>query len=103
MIDKIENIDGKDVNVAIVGKYTKLEDSYISVIESLTHAGYANNVKVKIDLIDSEMINEENVGDKLKKYNGIVVPGGFGNRGIEGMIATIKYASEKIFRFWVYV
>lgn len=94
MIDKIENIDGKDVNVAIVGKYTKLEDSYISVIESLTHAGYANNVKVKIDLIDSEMINEENVGDKLKKYNGIVVPGGFGNRGIEGMIATIKYARE---------
>lgn len=94
MIDKIENIDGKDVNVAIVGKYTKLEDSYISVIESLTHAGYANNVKVKIDLIDSEMINEENVGNKLKKYNGIVVPGGFGNRGIEGMIATIKYARE---------
>ena len=93
-IDKIENIDAKDVNVAIVGKYTKLEDSYISVIESLTHAGYVNNVKVKIDLIDSEMINEENVGDKLKKYNGIVVPGGFGNRGIEGMVATIKYARE---------
>ena len=95
MIDKIRNIDkDKFINIAIVGKYIKLEDSYISVIESLYHAGFANNVKVHIDLIDAEKINSENAKDVLKKYDGIVVPGGFGNRGIEGKIETIKYARE---------
>ncbi len=94
MIDKIENIKDKMVKIAIVGKYTRLEDSYISVIESLTHAGYANNVKVKVDLIDSEKINKDNVKAKLKNYDGIVVPGGFGNRGIEGMITAIQYVRE---------
>ncbi len=94
MIDNIRNIKDKEVKVAIVGKYVKLEDSYISVIESLTHAGYANNVKVKINLVDSETINAQNVGEKLKGYNAIVVPGGFGNRGIEGKIETIKYVRE---------
>lgn len=66
MINKIENIKDKTVKIAIVGKYTKLEDSYISVIESLTHASYANNVKVKVDLIDSEKLNKDNVEEKLK-------------------------------------
>ena len=80
--------------IAIVGKYIKLEDSYISVIESLYHAGFANHVKVKIDLVDSEKITKENAKDTLSGYNGIVVPGGFGNRGIEGKIETIKYARE---------
>ena len=94
MINKIENIKDKTVKIAIVGKYTKLEDSYISVIESLTHAGYANNVKVKVDLIDSEKLNKDNVEEKLKGYDGIVVPGGFGNRGIEGMITAIEYVRE---------
>ena len=94
MIDKINNIQDKTVKIAIVGKYTRLEDSYISVIESLTHAGYANNVKVKVDLIDSEKINKDNVEEKLKEYDGIVVPGGFGNRGIEGMITAIEYVRE---------
>ena len=94
MIDNIRNIKDKEVKVAIVGKYVKLEDSYISVIESLTHAGYANNVKVKINLVDSETINAQNVEEKLKGYDAIVVPGGFGNRGIEGKIETIKYVRE---------
>ena len=95
MIQKIRNIDNdKKVTIAIVGKYIKLEDSYISVIESLYHAGFANNVKVKVKLVDSEGINKENVKDKLKEFDGIVVPGGFGNRGIEGKIQTIKYARE---------
>ena len=94
MINNVRNIKDKEVKVAIVGKYVKLEDSYISVIESLTHAGYANNVKVKIDLVDSETINAQNVEEKLKGYNAIVVPGGFGNRGIEGKIETIKYVRE---------
>ncbi len=95
MIEKIRKIDERKlVNIAIVGKYVKLEDSYISVIESLYHAGFANSVKVKVSLIDSEKINSENVEDMLSKYDGIVVPGGFGNRGIEGKIETIKYARE---------
>ena len=95
MIENIRNIDkNKIIKIAIVGKYIKLEDSYISVIESLYHAGFANNVKVKVELIDSETITKENVKDKLSIYDGIVVPGGFGNRGIEGKIETIKYVRE---------
>ena len=95
MIENIRNIDkNKVVKIAIVGKYIKLEDSYISVIESLYHAGFANHVKVKVDLVDSETITKGNVKDKLSIYDGIVVPGGFGNRGIEGKIETIKYVRE---------
>ena len=94
MIDKINGIKGESLKVAIVGKYTKLDDSYISVTESLVHAGYANDIKVKVDLIDSENINKDNVKTKLEGYSAIVVPGGFGNRGIEGMITTIEYVRE---------
>ena len=95
MIDDIRAIDkNKIIKIAIVGKYVKLEDSYISVIESLYHAGFANHVKVKIELVDSEKINKENAKEILSKYDGIVVPGGFGSRGIEGKIQTIKYARE---------
>ena len=95
MIDNIRKIDkNKIVKIAIVGKYIKLEDSYISVIESLHHAGFENHVNVEIDLVDAEKINNENAEEILSKYDGIVVPGGFGNRGIEGKIATIKYARE---------
>ena len=94
MIDNIRNIKDKTVKIGIVGKYTKLEDSYISVIESLHHAGFENQVKVDIKLIDSETINDENSKEKLSGLHGIVVPGGFGNRGIEGKISTIKYARE---------
>ena len=94
MIDDIREIGDESVNIAIVGKYIKLEDSYLSVIESIHHAGFANKVNVKIKLIDSETINSENVGKKLADLDGIIVPGGFGNRGIEGKIETIKYARE---------
>ena len=95
MIENIRKIDKNNkVKVAIVGKYIKLEDSYISVIESLYHAGFANNVKVEVDLVDAEKINRENANEKLSKYDGIIVPGGFGNRGIEGKIETIRYARE---------
>ena len=95
MIEKIRKIDKNNkVRVAIVGKYIKLEDSYISVIESLHHAGFANNVNVEVDLVDAEKVNEETAKDILSKYDGIIVPGGFGTRGIEGKIATIKYARE---------
>ena len=95
MVDNIRSIDKNNkVKVAIVGKYIKLEDSYISVIESLYHAGFENHVKVEVDLVDAEKINRENVKEKLSKYDGIIVPGGFGTRGIEGKIETIKYARE---------
>lgn len=94
MIEKINNVSDKQINIAIVGKYVKLEDSYLSVAESLRHAGFENGVKVKISYIDSEEITTKNVKEKLSEIDGIVVPGGFGNRGIEGKIQTIKYARE---------
>ena len=95
MIDNIRNIDKNNkVKIAIVGKYIKLEDAYISVIESLYHAGFENHVKVEINLIDAEKVNKETAEEILTKYDGIVVPGGFGNRGIEGKIETIRYARE---------
>lgn len=95
MIDNIRKIKEEDtIKVAIVGKYVKLEDSYISVIESLHHAGFANECKVDISLIDSETITRENAKEKFQGIQGIIVPGGFGNRGIEGKIETIRYARE---------
>ena len=94
LIKKIKSTKDKNVNIAIVGKYTKLEDSYLSVIESIKHAGYANAVKTNVELVDSEKITPSNVKLILQKYDGIIVPGGFGNRGIEGMITAIKYARE---------
>ena len=94
LINKIRNIDDKTVKVAIVGKYVKLEDSYLSVAESLRHAGFENNVKVDIGYVDSEEIKNENVKKILEEYHAILVPGGFGNRGIDGKITAIKYARE---------
>ena len=94
LIKKIKSTKDKNVNIAIVGKYTKLEDSYLSVIESVKHAGYVNAVKTNVELVDSEKITPSNVKLILQKYDGIIVPGGFGNRGIEGMITAIKYARE---------
>ena len=94
MIDNIRSIGNESVNIGIVGKYIQLEDSYLSVIESLHHAGFANKVKVNIKLIDCETINKETAQEKLKGLQGIIVPGGFGNRGVEGKIETIRYARE---------
>ncbi len=91
---KYKKQEEKKVNIAIVGKYVKLEDSYLSVIESVKHAGYKNGVGVNIKLIDSEKITSQNVEEILKDFDGVIVPGGFGNRGIEGKIETIKYVRE---------
>ena len=93
MLDNIRNLNG-EVNIALVGKYMQLQDSYLSVAESLRHGGFANGVKVNIGFIDSETITEENVKNVLGKYDGILVPGGFGKRGIDGKILAIKYARE---------
>ncbi len=95
MVDKIKAINEDNiVNIGIVGKYVKLEDSYLSVVESLYHAGYANDVKARIKFIDSETVTSKNVKEIFKDINGVVVPGGFGTRGIDGMIETIKYVRE---------
>ena len=94
LINNIAKIK-KEVNIAIVGKYVALEDSYISVVESLKHGGFYNNTKVNITFVDSEQLKSNNVAKTLSPYDGILVPGGFGVRGIEGKILAIKYAREK--------
>ncbi len=82
------------VNIGLVGKYVQLHDAYLSVAEALNHAGYKHGVRIRIDWIDSETLHEGNYRDKLSGLGGIVVPGGFGNRGIEGKILAVKYARE---------
>ena len=94
LIEKINRVSDKKVTIGIVGKYVRLEDSYLSVIESLKHAGIENGVNVEHKLIDAEEITELNAKEMLKDCDGIIVPGGFGNRGIEGKIQTVKYARE---------
>ncbi|WP_290033499.1 CTP synthase [Ligilactobacillus cholophilus] len=93
LVDRVRNLQGT-VKIALVGKYTQLPDAYISVNEALRHAGYQVNSNVEIEYFDAETINEENVAEKLKDYDGIIVPGGYGSRGLEGMIQAIRYARE---------
>lgn len=83
-----------EVHIGLVGKYVKLHDAYLSVAEAMNHAGYEFNTFVKIHWIDSETITKDNIDDILGGLHGIIVPGGFGNRGIEGMILAAKYARE---------
>ena len=84
----------KEVTVALVGKYIQLHDAYISVVESLKHGGVANRASVNIKWIDSETVTPENIGELLADVSGVLVPGGFGSRGIEGKIQAIRYARE---------
>lgn len=84
----------KTVSVALVGKYISLHDAYISVVEALKHAGVANLASVNIKWVDSELVTDENAAEMLGDVDGILVPGGFGNRGIEGKISAIRYARE---------
>ncbi len=93
IIDTINNAE-EEVTIAIVGKYIKLKDAYKSIIESFTHAGIANKLKVKLVWINSRTFMKDNVDDKLKNVNAILVPGGFGGDGIEGKLAAIRYARE---------
>lgn len=93
MVDAWKNPQ-KKVKVALVGKYVSLHDAYISVVESLKHAGVANRADVEIKWVDSEQLNPSNVAEVLGDVSGILVPGGFGDRGIEGMIDAIRYARE---------
>jgi len=82
------------VNIGLVGKYVELQDSYKSIIEAFIHAGAANETKVNVISIHSEYLDSENVSEKLKGLNGILVAPGFGGRGIEGKIETVKFARE---------
>ena len=93
LIKKISDLK-ESVNIALVGKYVELHDAYISVVESLKYAGYEVNKKVKITWVNSEHLDETNMEETFNGVNGIVVPGGFGNRGIEGKILAIKFARE---------
>ena len=84
----------KEVNVAFVGKYTELQDSYKSINEALEHAGIKHKTKVNINLIEAETINSRNVSKVLSNTDAVLVPGGFGERGVEGMIQACKFARE---------
>ncbi|MDN5926272.1 MAG: CTP synthase [Hyphomicrobiales bacterium] len=92
--ERIHNPEG-EVTIAIVGKYTGLKDAYKSLIEALSHGGMANRVRVKLDWIESEIFEKEDPSPWLEKVHGILVPGGFGERGSEGKILAAKFARER--------
>lgn len=91
--ERMHNPDG-EVKVAIVGKYTQLEDAYKSIGEALTHGGMSNRVKVKTEWIDAEIFDSEDVAPHLERFDAILVPGGFGERGTEGKIKAAQFARE---------
>ncbi len=92
--DRIRHPEG-EVRVAIVGKYTRLEDAYKSIAEALTHGGAANRVKVKVDWVDAEIFEHDDPAPHLERFHAILVPGGFGERGTEGKIRAARFAREK--------
>lgn len=93
MVRRIKNYT-KEVPIAIVGKYVDLHDAYLSICESLDHAGFHQDAKVNIKWVNSEYLTEENLEEELGDVKGILVPGGFGDRGIEGKILAVRYARE---------
>jgi CTP synthase len=93
MLDNV-NASEKNVKIALIGKYVKLHDAYLSVVEALKHAGYSKKRRIEIDWIDSESITRKNAAEILGGCAGVVIPGGFGYRGVEGKIAACKYARE---------
>ena len=94
LVDKIHGVH-RHVRIALVGKYVGLHDAYLSVVESLFHAGTACDASVEIQWVDSETLTSDNIAQKLCGCSGILVPGGFGDRGIEGMILAAQYARER--------
>lgn len=93
LLDTVRNLEGK-VKIALVGKYVALQDAYLSVAEALKHAGYEFGKEIEIDWINSEHLDVTNYKERLKDADGILVPGGFGERGIEGKILATQYARE---------
>lgn len=94
LVERVRNLS-KTTRIALVGKYVELQDAYISVVESLKHAGYAFDADIDIKWINSEEVTTENVAELLGDVDGILVPGGFGDRGIDGKIHAIQYAREQ--------
>ena len=93
MLDKARRRD-KTVTIGLVGKYIKMFDTYLSIVEALTHAGIYNGAKIDLRWIDSEKITADTAAEELKDCDGIIVPGGFGDRGVEGMIEAARYCRE---------
>ncbi|MGP4072342.1 CTP synthase [Piscibacillus sp. B03] len=93
LIQKVKNLS-ESVTIGLVGKYVSLQDAYISVVEALKHAGFAHDADIEVKWISSEDVNDDNAADYLSDVDGILVPGGFGDRAIEGKISAIKYARE---------
>ncbi|AJY74999.1 CTP synthase [Paenibacillus beijingensis] len=94
LVDRVKNLK-RTTEIAIVGKYVALHDAYLSIVESLSHAGFDADAEVKLRWVDAEELTEQNVADKLQGVSGILVPGGFGDRGIEGKVVAIQYAREQ--------
>ena len=94
LVARIQGLD-REICIGLVGKYVQLHDAYLSVAEALTHAGFANDTHVKIDWINSEELQEDSFRERLSRVDGILVPGGFGDRGVEGMIMAACHAREK--------
>ena len=94
VVDRIHNTDGT-VNIAIVGKYTQLEDAYKSIKEALTHGGMANRIKVKVEWVDAEIFDTQDPAPYLEGFHAILVPGGFGERGTEGKIKAAEFARTR--------
>lgn len=93
LVDRVKNLSRK-TRIALVGKYVELQDAYISVVEALRHAGYQFDSDIEVRWLNSELIDNENVAEKLADVDGILIPGGFGDRGVEGKIAATQYARE---------
>lgn len=93
VVDAQQNPEG-DVDIAIVGKYTQLDDAYKSISEALTHGGIANRVRVNIHWIDAEILEQNDSVQHLKDFHGVLVPGGFGERGVEGKVEAARFARE---------
>ncbi len=94
VVERVKNPEG-DVRIAVVGKYMQVKDSYKSLSEALAHGGLANNVRVHLDWIDSEVFERDDAAAFLENVSGILVPGGFGERGTEGKIEAVKFARER--------
>ncbi len=93
LVERVGNLS-KKINIGLVGKYVELQDAYISVVESLKHAGYAFDTDICVHWINAEKMDKETIREKLSHVDGVLVPGGFGDRGIEGKIEAIRFARE---------
>ncbi len=94
IISFIDNDKTKKIKIVLVGKYTESSDTYLSICESIKHSGFAAEVNVELKMVNSDSINEENIGEIISSHYGVIIPGGFGDRGIDGKIIAIKHCRE---------